>query len=105
MPSAMKAKLEAKAALMESYPSSYVLKLVAADLCLPIDEAKLTRSRRLQEEIAALTTALNRLGNNFNQIAKNTNEGRPSPLSRSEVSELLRHHTQAIAHLLKLGFA
>jgi hypothetical protein len=46
----IRAKLAAKAAAAESYPSVYVLKLIAADLCLPVDEAQIARSRGLQEQ-------------------------------------------------------
>ena len=104
MPCVMKAKLEAKAAAAESYPSAYVLKLVAANLCLPIDEAKTARSRGLQEQIAALTVALNRQGVLFNQIAAALNRGQDCPVTRQEIDAAWRRHMAAINAILKLGF-
>ena len=104
MPCAMKAKLEAKAAAAESYPSAYVLKLVAADLCLPIDEANAARSCGLQEQIAALTVALNKQGGLFNQIAAAVNRGQPCPVTRPEIEAAWRRHTAAINAIIKLGF-
>jgi hypothetical protein len=104
MPEGMKPMLEAKAAAAKSYPSAYVLGLIAADLRIPIDEVRLQRGRELQEEIAALTVALNRQGNNINQMAKATHEGKPSPLTRPEISQLLQQHTAAVSAILRLGF-
>jgi hypothetical protein len=104
MPEGMKPMLEAKAVAAKSYPSAYVLGLIAADLRIPIDEEKLQRGREFQEEIAALTVALNRQGNNINQIAKATHEGKPSPLTRPEISQLLQRHTAAVSAILRLGF-
>jgi len=104
MPEGMKAMLEAKAAAAKSYPSAYILGLIAADLRIPIDVEKLRRDREMQERIAALTVALNRQGNNINQIAKAMNEGIPSPLTRPEIFELQQQHTAAISAILRLGF-
>ena len=104
MPCAVKAKLAAKAAAAESYPSAYVLKLVAADLSLPIDEKKNARSRGLQEQIAALTVALNKQGGLFNQIAAALNRGQDCPITRQEVDAALRRHMAATNAILKLGF-
>jgi hypothetical protein len=104
MPEGMKPMLEAKAAAVKSYPSAYIVRLIAADLHIPIDEEKLQRSRDVADEIAALTVALNRQGNNINQIAKATNEGKPCALSRPEISETLRQHTAAVSAILRLGF-
>jgi hypothetical protein len=105
MPEGMKPMLEAKAAAAGSYPSAYVLALIAADLRIPIDEEKLQRGRELQEQIAALTVAINRQGNNINQMAKATHEGKPSPLTRPEISQLLQQHSAAVSAILRLGFA
>jgi len=104
MPSAIKAKLEAKSAAVESYPSEYVLNLVAADLSLPIDETKNARSRGLQEQIAALTVALNKQGGLFNQIAAALNRGQNCPVTRQEIEAALRRHISATNAILKLGF-
>jgi hypothetical protein len=100
----VKAAVEAKASAVKSYPSAYILGLIAADLRIPLDEEKLQRGREMQDEIAALTVALNRQGNNINQIAKATNEGKPCALSRPEISETLRQHTAAVSASLRLGF-
>jgi hypothetical protein len=100
-----KAKLDAKAAAVELDLSSYFLRLADADLGEPIDEAALQRGRMLGNEIAALTVALNRQGNNFNQISKSAHEGKPCALSRPEISETLQQHTAAVSAILKLGFA
>ena len=104
MPEGMKPMLEAKAAAVKSYPSAYILGLIAADLRIPIDEAALQRGRMLGDEIAALTVALNRQGNNFNQISKSAHEGKPCALSEPEISETLQQHTAAVSAILKLGF-
>src|ERR1017187_144591 len=72
MPEGMKPMLEAKAAAVKSYPSAYILGLIAADLRIPIDEAALQRGRMLGDEIAALTLELTRQGTNFNQMSKAT---------------------------------
>jgi hypothetical protein len=104
MPEGMKPMLEAKAAAVKSYPSAYILGLIAADLRIPIDEAALQRGRMLGDEIAALTVALNRQGNNFNQISKSAHEGKPCVLSRPEISETLQQHTAAVSAILRLGF-
>jgi hypothetical protein len=104
MPYTMKAKLEAKAAAVESYPSAYVLKLVAADLCLPIDETQTARSRGLQEQIAALTVALNKQGGLFNQIAAALNRGQPCPVTRQEINDAWHRHTAATNAIIRLGF-
>jgi hypothetical protein len=100
----MRAALDAKAAAVKSYPSAYVLQLIAADLGQPIDEAALQTSRMLGDEIAALTVALNRQGNNFNQISKSAHEGKPCALSRPEISATLQQHTAAVSAILRLGF-
>ena len=100
----IRAKLEAKAAAAESYPSAYVLKLVAADLCLPIDEAQTERSRGLQEQIAALTVALNKQGGLFNQIAAALNRGQPCPVTRQEIDAAWHRHIAATNAIIKLGF-
>ena len=102
MPCAMKAKLEAKAAAAESYPSAYVLKLVAADLCLPIDEGQTERSRGLQEQIAALTVAINKQGGLFNQIAAALNRGQPCPVTRQEIDDAWRRK-RAVKALVMRG--
>jgi hypothetical protein len=104
MPEGMKPMLEAKAAAANSYPSAYILGLIAADLRIPIDEEKLQRGRMLGDEIAALTVALNRQGNNFNQISKSAHEGKPCALSRPEISQTLQQHTAAVSAILRLGF-
>jgi hypothetical protein len=104
IPADIKAMLEAKAAAAKSYPSRYVLELIAADLRIPIDEAALQRGRMLGDEIAALTVAINRQGNNFNQISKSAHEGKPCALSRPEISQTLQQHTVAVSAILRLGF-
>jgi hypothetical protein len=104
IPAVIKAKLKAKAAAAESYPSAYVLKLIAADLCLPINETQTARSRGLQEQIAALTVALNKQGGLFNQIAAAVNKEIPCPVTRQEIEAAWRRHTSAINAILKLGF-
>ena len=100
----IRAKLEAKAAAAESYPSAYVLKLVAADLCLPIDEEQTARSRGLQEQLAALTVALNKQGGLFNQIAAALNRGQPCPVTRPEIEAAWRWHMEAVNAIIKLEF-
>jgi len=104
MPYLMKAKLEAKAAAAESYPSAYVSKLVADDLCLPIDQDKTARSRGVQEQIAALTVAINKQGALFNQIAAALNRGQPCPVSRQEIDDAWRRHMAVTNAIIKLGF-
>jgi DNA-binding protein YbaB len=104
IPTDIKAMLEAKAAAVKSYPSAYVLQLIAADLRIPIDEAALQRGRMLGDEIAALAVAINRQGNNFNQISKSAHEGKPCALSRPEISQTLQQHTAAVSAILRIGF-
>jgi hypothetical protein len=104
MPEGMKPMLEAKAAAVKSYPSAYILGLIAADLGIPINEEKLKRDREVAEEIAALTVALNRQGNNFNQISKSAHEGKPCALSQPQISETLQQHRAAVSAILRLGF-
>ena len=96
--------LEAKAAAVKSYPSAYILGLIAADLRIPIDEAALQRGRMLGDEIAALTLELTRQGTNFNQMSKATHEGKPCALARPQISELLQQNTTAVNAILRLGF-
>ncbi len=103
LPEGMRPILEAKAAADNSYPSAYVLGLIAADLRIPIDEERHRRSWERQERIDALTVALNRQGNNFNQISKSAHEGKPCALSRPEISETLQQHRAAVAAIIKLG--
>jgi len=105
MPEGMKPMLEAKAAAVKSYPSAYILGLIAADLRIPIDEAALQRDRMLGDEIAALTLELTRQGTNFNQLTKATHEGKPCALARPQISELLRQNTTAVNAILRLGFS
>ena len=104
LPEGMKPMFDAKVAAVNSYQSAYIVGLIAADLRIPLDEERLQRDRELQEEIAALTVALNRQGNNINQMAKATHEGKPSPLTRPEISQLLQQHRAAVSAILKLGF-
>jgi DNA-binding protein YbaB len=104
LPADMKAAFEAKCAVTESDLSANARALIAAYLSIPLDEAALQRSRMLGDEIAALTVALNRQGNNFNQISKSAHEGKPCALSRPEISQTLQQHTAAVSAILKLGF-
>lgn len=100
----MRAKLVAKAAAAESYSSAYVLKLIATDLCLPIDGEQSERSRGLQEQIAALTVALNKQGGLFNQIAAALNRGQSCPVTRQEIDDAWRRYIAATNAIIKLGF-
>lgn len=105
MPEGMRPMLEAKAAAVKSYPSAYIIGLIAADLRIPIDEAALQRVRLLGDEIAALTLELTRQGTNFNQMTKATHEGKPCALATPQISELLRQNTTAVNAILRLGFS
>ena len=103
LPKGMRPRLEAKASAVESSLTAYVQGLIAADLDVPIDEEKLQRSRMLGDQIADLTVAINRTGNNINQISKSAHEGKPCALSRSEITQTLQQHTAAVAAVIKLG--
>lgn len=105
LPEGIKPMLEAKAAAVQSYPSAYVLGLIAADLRIPIDEAALQKVRMLADELAALTLELTRQGTNFNQMTKATHEGKPCALAPPQISELLRQNTTAVNAILRLGFS
>jgi hypothetical protein len=103
LPKGMRPRLEAKASAVESSLTAYVQGLIASDLDIPIDEERLQRSRMLGDQIADLTVAINRTGNNINQISKSAHEGKPCALSRSEITQTLQQHTAAVAAVIKLG--
>ena len=104
LPEDMKPMFDAKIAAAKSYQSAYIVRLIAADLRIPLDEEKLQRDWELQEAIAALTVAVNRTGNNFNQISKSAHEGKPCALSQPQISETLQQHRAAVSAIVKLGY-
>ncbi|MGB9152358.1 MAG: hypothetical protein WCD70_04640 [Alphaproteobacteria bacterium] len=89
MTSEMKGQLGAKCTALETYPSAYVLELVAADLGLPTDEHRATRNKYLKKAFADLRVAFDDCGVNLNQMAKATNSGKPCPLTRPEINKVL----------------
>jgi hypothetical protein len=103
LPEDMKPMFDAKIAAAKSYQSAYIVRLIAADLRIPLDEEKLQRDWELQEAIAALTVAVNRTGNNFNQISKSAHEGKPCALSQPQISETLQQHRATVSAIVKLG--
>ena len=103
LPEDMRPMFDAKVAAAKSYQSAYIVGLIAADLRIPLDEHRLQRDWELQEAIAALAVAVNRQGNNINQMAKATNEGKPCPLTRPEISETLQQNRAAVSAIIKLA--
>lgn len=89
MTSEMKRQLRAKCAALETYPSAYVLELVAANLGLPTDEHRATRNKYLKKSYADLRVAFDDCGVNINQMSKATNSGKPCPLTRPEINKAL----------------
>lgn len=89
MTSEMRSQIEAKATEFETYPSAYILELVAADLGLPTDDYRATRNKYLKENYARLRVAFDDCGVNLNQMAKATNSGKPCPLTRPEINKAL----------------
>lgn len=98
----MRIKLEAKASSVESYPSTHVLELIAADLCLPIDDYRVTRNRGLKKSFADLRVAFDDCGVNLNQMAKATNSGKACPLTREEIGDALNKFNKGCATLESL---
>ena len=89
MTSEMKRQLRAKCAALETYPSAYVLEVVAAALGLPTDEHRATRNKYLKKSFADLRVAFDDCGVNINQMAKASNSGKPCPLTRPEINKAL----------------
>jgi antitoxin component of RelBE/YafQ-DinJ toxin-antitoxin module len=99
----MKAAFEAKCAAMEIDPSANVRALIAEYLSIPLDEAKMQKSREMQEAIAVLATEAKYQGNNINQLTKAMHEGKPSPLTPAQISQLLQDHRATVSAIIKLG--